>query len=137
MRADVHRFTIADPSDVSGLKAAIEAMTNEIEPPSAKATLLETLTELCNQLSDVTRDRLRRADRLGKGAPNFDQVRRPDRDDWLCDFTECLAQSAGDLGTIPQNERGTRLSEQVTSHLEAEDPQLSSNVRWQPQTFQR
>ena len=108
-RADAHR-----------LRAAVDAMADEIEPPRAEPLQLERLAELGGELADVARDGFRRADRFGEGAADLDQLLRTDRLDRLGDLAGRLVKAAAELGTEAQRERRARLRQQIADALEAE-----------------
>ena len=63
-------------------------MADEIQTLGSQSLGLKDRAELRDQFPDVTRDRLRRADRLGESAPDFDGFRRADRLDGFANIGE-------------------------------------------------
>ena len=54
------------------LHVAVDAVTDEVEPPRAEASLLKPQAQSADELADVSVDGLRGADRFRKGLPHLD-----------------------------------------------------------------
>jgi hypothetical protein len=116
----VSRFTSRVAVDVPhGLDLIVGAAEQEIQAPRAEPPLLERCAELAHELAEIAVDGFGRGDRLGEDAPDFDDVRRPDRLDRFGRPAERLIEPAADERAEPQRQRRSRGRLQIADLVEA------------------
>ena len=81
-----------------------------------------------DELADIARDGFRRADRLGEGATNLDELRRPNGIDRLAEPSQGLVEAAAEFGTEAQRERRAGLCRQFPDALKTEDAKAVDDI---------
>jgi hypothetical protein len=111
----------------------VDPAEQQIQPARAQPPLLERGAEQDHQLAQIAVDGLRRGDRFGEDAPDFDDVRRPDRLDRFGSPAERLIEPPADERTEPQRQRRSRGRLQIADTVESELAEPGDHVRIEAQ----
>jgi hypothetical protein len=95
---------------------------DQVETPGAEAACLERRAKAYRQLGGGAGDGLGGADRLGKRAANFDQLRLAYRRDRLGEPPQRLVEPPARLRAEAQRQRRAGLGRQLADPLEPEQP---------------
>jgi hypothetical protein len=96
-------------------------VADQVEPARAEAPASSSAAQSCrDQLADIAGDGLGRADRLGEGAADLDQLRRRTGSIGSRRIAQRLVEAAAELGAEAQGQRRARLRQEIADAAEAE-----------------